>query len=139
MNTDKHGLLRSDLTEPLIRLFYEVYNDLGHGFLESVSERALSVALTHARIPHATQRPLVVRFRGEVVGDFRADIVVNEAVLLEIKAARTLDPSHDSQVLNYLRGTNLEIGLLLNFGPKPQVKRFLFDNPRKSPFRVHPC
>lgn len=84
------------------------------------------------------QRPLAVSFRGEIVGDFRADLIVADAVMVELKAARAIDPAHEAQVLNYLRATNIEVGLLLNFGPSPQIKRYTYDNPRKQ-IRVHPC
>jgi GxxExxY protein len=109
-----------------------VYKELGHGFLESVYEEAMSIALTQSGLSAERQIPLKVAFRGVVVGDFRADMLVENAVLLELKAGRQLDPSHEAQLLNYLRATEIEVGELLNFGPKPQFKRLAFDNCRKQ-------
>jgi GxxExxY protein len=132
MNADQRGLKCRDLTEKIIGVFYEVYNELGHGFLESVYESAMALALSQAGLNVERQSPLQVRFRGAVVGDFRADMLVERAILLELKAGRDLDPSHEAQLLNYLRASEIEIGLLLNFGPKPQFKRLVFENSRKE-------
>ncbi len=121
----------------MLRVFYEVYNELGNGFLESVYHSALDLALRESGIQVASQVAIPVYFRGRTVGDFRADLIVNEAVLLELKAIQSLDRTHESQVLNYLYATPLEVALLLNFGPKPEFKRFVLDNRRKN-IRVHP-
>lgn len=137
MNTDKHGseeeLIHHDLTEAVIGVFYDVYNELGHGFLETVYHKAMEIALRAAGFQVASEVPIPVFFRGQRVGDFSADILVNDAVLLELKAVREFDPSHEAQLLNYLRGTHIEVGLLLNFGPKPSIRRRLFTNDRKRP------
>jgi GxxExxY protein len=130
-------LKHSEPTERVLGVFYDVYNELGHGFLESVYEEAMAVALGQAGLGVQPQIPLKVAFRGTVVGDFRADLLVEKSVLLELKAVRVLDPLHEAQLLNYLRATEIEIGLLLNFGPRPQFKRLAFNNSRKK-FRVHP-
>jgi GxxExxY protein len=132
MNTDIHGLKHQELTHKIIGVFYEVYNELGYGFLESVYEKALAVALAQAGLRVERQLPIPVWFRGHQVGDFAADLLVEQAVLLELKAAREFDSSHEAQLLNYLRATSIEVGPLLNFGPKPQFKRIVFDNERKS-------
>ena len=140
MNTDEHRsgkeengeeYLHEALTGRVIGVFYDVYNELGHGFLESVYHQAMVVALTDAGLVVESKPGVPVFFRGRTVGEFEADVVVEGKVLLELKAARGLDPAHEAQLLNYLRATTIEVGLLLNFGPKPQVKRLLFDNPRK--------
>ena len=131
MNTDEHGYKHEELTGKIIKIFYEVYNELGYGFLESVYEKVMVIALRVAGLQAEPQKAIEVWFRGERVGEFSADILVESLVLLELKAARALDPSHEAQLLNYLRATNVEVGLLLNFGPKPQIKRFVFDNDRK--------
>lgn len=120
-----------ELTRRIIGVFFEVYNELGHGFLESVYVEALALALRQAGLTVKREFPLTVRFRNRVVGEFRADLVVAGAVLVEAKACQCLHPSHQAQALNYLRATVLEVGLLLNFGPRPSVKRLLFDNPLK--------
>ena len=132
MNAEERGLKHRELTEKIIGVFYEVYNELGHGFLESVYEEAMAVALPQAELKLERQVPLRVTFRGAVVGDFRADLLVDNAVLLELKAAREIEPVHEAQLLNYLRATQIEVGLVLNFGPKPQFKRLVFENSRKE-------
>ncbi len=137
MNADQRGLKHRELTEKIIGVFYDVYNELGHGFLESVYEEAMAVALPQGGLRVERQVPLRVTFRGIVIGDFRADLLVEDSVLLELKAARDIDPAHEAQLLNYLRATEIEVGLLLNFGPKPQFKRLVFENSRKE-IRVHP-
>jgi len=131
MNADEHGYKHEELTGKIIKTFYDVYNELGYGFLEAAYEKAMVIALRAAGMQAEPQKAIEVWFRGDRVGEFAADIVVESLVLLELKAARALDPSHEAQLLNYLRATNVEVGLLLNFGPKPQIKRFVFDNDRK--------
>src|SRR5712672_2954551 len=132
MDTDKHGFKHKEVTEKIIRVFYDVYNELGHGFLESVYERSMEVALNSMGIKVRRQIEIPVSFRGQRVGDFTADMLVEDCVLLELKAARSLDTSHTAQLLNYLLATEIEVGLLLNFGLRPEFKRLIFDNPRKS-------
>lgn len=119
----------SALTETITGVFYDVYNELGFGFLESVYRRAL--ALRDKGLVVAEEVPVSVLFRGRNVGDFKADLVVNDVVLLELKTAENIVGAHESQVINYLRATHLELGLVLNFGPKPQVRRLLLDNMHK--------
>jgi GxxExxY protein len=132
MDTDKHGFKHKETTDKIIRVFYEVYNELAHGFLESVYERSLEIGLTSLRLKVLRQIQIPVWFRGKPVGDFTADMLVEDYVLLELKAARNLDAAHQAQLLNYLRATEIEVGLLLNFGLKPEFKRLIFDNPRKA-------
>ena len=132
MNTGAHRFKHGEITQKIIRVFYEVYNELGHGFLESVYEKSLQIALTSAGAKAQTQIEIPVSFRGQCVGKFTADLLVDDCVLVELKAARTLDSSHEAQLLNYLRATDIEVGLLLNFGFKPEFKRLVFDNPRKA-------
>jgi GxxExxY protein len=121
-----------EVTEKIIGVFYEVYNELGPGFLESVYEQAMLIALSQAGLHVAQQQPITVHFRGQVVGEFRADIVVNSVVIVELKASRAMESAYEAQIMHYLRATNVEIGLLMNFGPKPEFKRFIYDNERKS-------
>jgi len=131
MNADTRGLKHKELTETIIGVFFEVYNELGHGFLESVYEKAFEVALASKGLDVRRQIQVSVWFRGQKVGDFVADVLVNQSVLLELKAARALDSSHEAQLLNYLRATEIEVGLLFNFGIKPEFRRLAFDNSRK--------
>ena len=129
MKTDlKHGLI----TDRILKVFYEVYNELGHGFLESVYHRSLVLALKSVGLNVSSRVSIPVWFRGTRVGRFEADILVEGCVLLELKAARMLDSSHRAQLLNYLRATEIEVGLLLNFGEKPEFKRVIFDNLKKQ-------
>lgn len=129
MNTDlKHGLI----TDKILRVFYDVYNELGHGFLESVDQRSLVLALRSVGLNVCCRVDIPVWFRGTQVGHFEADLLVESCVLLELKAVRTLDSSHRAQLVNYLRATEIEVGLLLNFGEKPEFKRVIFDNLKKK-------
>jgi len=132
MNADTRGLKHKELTEAIIGVFYEVYNELGHGFLESVYEKAFELALRDRGLDVKSQIEVPVWFRGHAVGDFTADILVERKILLELKAVRTLDSAHEAQLLNYLRATEIEVGLLFNFGIKPEFKRLAFDNSRKK-------
>jgi len=127
----------SELTDLIIGTFYEVYGELGFGFLESVYRNALRLVLIDKGLTVEQEAPVTVFFRGRNVGDSRADLIVNGVVLLELKTAEQIVPAHESQVLNYLRSTALELGLILNFGPKPQVRRLLLDNLRKHTKAKH--
>lgn len=121
-----------ELTYKIIGVFYDVYNELGHGFLESVYQKSLGLALKSAGFDACWPIAIPVSFRGQQVGYFEGDMLVEKSVLLELKAVRALDGSHQAQLLNYLRATDIEVGLLLNFGVKPEVKRLVFENSRKA-------
>ncbi len=123
----------SELTEQIIGAVYDVYNEMGFGFLESVYRNALHLALLEKGLAVEPEFPITVFFRGKNVGNFQADLLVNKSVLVELKTSETILPIHEAQVLNYLRATSLELGLLLNFGPKPQVRRLVLENRRKHP------
>jgi len=125
-------LKHADVTEKIIGVFYDVYNEMGYGFLECVYEESLVIALREAGLAANRQIPLPVWFRGHKVGEFRADLLVENCVLLDLKSARSLDPAHEAQLLHYLKSTEIEIGMLLNFGARPQFRRLLFDNERKK-------
>jgi len=126
----------SELTEKIIGVFYDVYNELGYGFLESTYSEAMSVALQQAGLHAAREISVPVWFRGVKIGQDFADLMVQNSVLLELKTARTLESAQEAQLLHYLRAT--ERGLLLNFGVRPQFRRLLFDNDRKQ-IRENPC
>ncbi|MBZ5681841.1 MAG: GxxExxY protein [Acidobacteriia bacterium] len=136
MTWDPESYKHQELTQAIILVFYEVYNELGHGFLESVYEEAMAIALVQKGLSVSRRNPLPVWFRGQQVGDFRADLVVNDAVIVELKAARNLESAHEAQLLNYLRASDIEVGLLLNFGPTPKIKRMVFGNERKTQLLV---
>ena len=120
-----------ELTQKIIGIYYDVYNELGTGFLESVYQKSLALALESAGLTVCSRIDIPVWFRGHQVGQFEGDLLVENCVLLELKAARALGSAHQAQLLNYLRATELEVGLLLNFGPKPEFKRVAYDNSRK--------
>jgi GxxExxY protein len=137
MQLNSESLKHHELTEKVIGVFFDVYNELGHGFLESVYEEALAVALGEAGLEVQRQVPVPVWFRRRQIGDFKADLLVDNKVLLELKAARTIDLAHEKQLLHYLRATDIEVGLLLDFGTKPQFRRLVYENERKR-IRVDP-
>ena len=120
-----------ELTDAIICCFYTVYNTLGFGFLEKVYENALLAELQNRGITATAQSPISVFYGNTQVGEFFADIVVERVVIIEIKAVKSLVAEHEAQLLNYLKATEVEVGLLLNFGPQPQVKRRCFENSRK--------
>jgi|SRR5271166_4473416 len=138
MELASSGLKHEQLTQRIIGVFYDVYNELGYGFLESVYEESLVIALRETGLAVDRQVPVPVWFRGQKVGEFRADVLVENNVLLELKSSRTLEPAHEAQLLHYLKSTDVDIGLLLNFGIRPQFRRLLFDNERKK-IRENPC
>ena len=121
-----------ELTYKIIGVYFDVYNELGHGFLESVYQRSLRLALESAGLTVRNYVKIPVWFRGQRVGMFEGDMLVQDLVLLELKTARCLDRSHYSQILNYLRATDIEVGILLNFGLKPEYKRLVLDNESKT-------
>lgn len=130
--SSRPNLPHSDITELIIKAFYRVYNELGYGFLEKVYENALVIALQDLGLSVAQQVPIIVHFAGRVVGKYEADLIVNDVVIVELKAARAISPEHEAQLLNYLKATRCEIGLLLNFGVEAEFKRKAFDNTRKG-------
>ena len=131
MNADYQDFKYRELTEKIIKIFYMVYNKLGYGFLEKVYENAMMIELKKDGIPAVAQSAIEVFYEGKIIGEYAADILVDNKVIVEIKASRSLVEDNEAQVLNYLKATNIEVGLLLNFGPKPEVKRKAFDNSRK--------
>ncbi|HYN15149.1 MAG TPA: GxxExxY protein [Terriglobales bacterium] len=137
MYADERGLKHPEITEKLIGIFFNIYNELGHGFLESVYEQAFSISLAERGIFFERQVAVPVWFRGRQIGDFRADLMVERKVIVELKTGRAIDPGWEKQLLNYLRATEVEVGLLFNFGPEPQFRRFVFGNERKQ-IRVTP-
>lgn len=115
------------LTEKIIGVFYEVYNTLGYGFLESVYKNSMLVALKNAELEAVAEWPIEVWFQGESVGNFRADVLVDDKVILELKTGRTIEDKHVAQTLNYLKASRINVGLLMNFGHEPKFERLFFD------------
>lgn len=130
MTTDsgpKRGYKHSDITEKAIGPAYTVYSALGHGFLEKVYENALAIELGKQGVGVKQQEPVLVRYDGLVVGEYVADMVVDGKVIVEVKAQGSLDGAHEAQLINYLKATGIEVGLLINFGPRIGIKRRVFD------------
>ncbi len=138
-------MLYAEMTDKIISAFYKVYNTLGYGFLEKVYENALAFELKQAGLKVMQQQNIRVYYEKQVVGDYFADIIVNDRVIMEIKAAEGLREEHKAQLINYLKATDKEIGLLLNFGKKAEFKRVIFTNDRKEIIDIqssnscHPC
>lgn len=119
------------LTDRIIGAFYDVYNALGSGFLEKVYERALLIELEQRVLTVEAQKPIKVNYKGNLVGEYFADICVENTIIIEIKAVDKLKPEHEMQLVHYLKATGIEVGLLFNFGPTPEVKRKLWT--KKNP------
>jgi GxxExxY protein len=120
----KHQLL----TDQLIKAFFKVYNTLGYGFSERVYQNALVIELRRRGLAVAPQAPIKVYYEGELVGEYFADLLVNDLVILELKAVGFLAAEHGTQLINYLKASHLEVGLVMNFGPKPEFQRRVFDH-----------
>ena len=125
-------MLQGDLSNQIIRAYYNVYNTLGYGFLEKVYENALIIELQRLNLHGRTQVPLKVFYLEQRVGDYFADIIVEDAIILELKAADALCEEHEAQLINYLRATSIEVGFLFNFGKKPEFRRKIFENKYKK-------
>lgn len=118
-------LIHGEITGEIVGAFYEVYNELGSGFVESVYLRALEFALIARGIPSEREAPITVVFKGEAVGHFRADLIVDGKVIVEAKAATQIVPIHEVQLVNYLRATGIAVGFVLNFGPRATFRRLV--------------
>lgn len=124
-------MLQEELTKQVIGAFYKVYNTLGYGFLEKVYERSMCIELRKSGFKVESQKPIVVFYENENVGDYFADIVVNDTLIIEMKAAEAIAEEHENQLINYLKATDMEVGLLFNFGKKPEFRRKIFTNDKK--------
>ena len=125
------NLLHKDTTDIILKSFYKVYNNLGYGFLEKVYENAFLYELRNQGLDCEKQKPIKVYYEQIQVGEYYADIIVNECIILELKAAESIAEEHEFQLINYLKATEIEIGLLLNFGKNPEFKRKIFTNNKK--------
>ena len=135
---DRMQLLHYDLTEKIIGVFYDVYRELGSGFLERICQSAMVIALREAGLTVLEGVSYPVHFRGQLLGTFRPDIVVNDLVLVEIKSKSALHPHDEAQAINYLRVSHLEVALIMNFGPKPEHNRRVLTNDRKTGITTTP-
>ncbi|MEK6616542.1 MAG: GxxExxY protein [Bacteroidota bacterium] len=130
MNTDNYK--HSEITEKIIKAFYKVYNTLGYGFLEKVYENALFIELVAMELFVEKQKQIKVYYEGKEVGEYFADLLVEDCVIVELKASESLCEEHEFQLINYLKATDIEVWLLLNFGKKPEIKRKVFSNRREK-------
>ncbi|MEZ5012955.1 MAG: GxxExxY protein [Chitinophagales bacterium] len=135
MESEKSNLLHAGLSKKIIETYFKVYNKLGYGFLENVYEKSLLIELHNAGLNSIRQKKLKVYYDDHEVGLYFADILVENKIIIEIKAAKGLLPEHENQLLNYLKATEIEVGLLINFGTKPEFRRKIFENKFKYPFR----
>ena len=126
--------LHQDITDKIIKAFYNVYNRLGYGFLEKVYENAMMIELPSLGLNCQKQKPISVSFKGYTVGEYFADIIVEDKVIIELNAAEGIAEAFEAQLLNYLRATKIEVALLLNFGKEPGIKRKIFENKYKDQF-----
>ncbi len=122
----------SDLTGKILKAFYQLHKEMGYGFSEKVYQAALAILLVEMGLVVEQQKPIRVYYHGKVIGEYIADMVINGVVLLELKAVESLNDSHAAQMLNYLKATEIEVGLLINFGPKAEFRRKIYDNARKG-------
>src|SRR5262249_2449918 len=133
LDGDDDGLLHRELTGRIIGVFFEVHRELGFGFAEAVYSRAMEIALREAGLETEREVPVVVFFRGRRIGRYRADHRVESTVILEMKSSERMDASVEAQLLNLLKGTPVEVGLVLHFGPRAAFKRVIMTNDRKGP------
>lgn len=122
----------ADVTEAIVRTFLTVYNTLGYGFAEKIYHGSMLIELRRNGLSVCSEQPISVQYRGTVVGEFFADIVVNDCVVIELKAVRELIDEHRAQLLNYLKSSRYEVGMLLNFGKEPQYERKAYENKSKG-------
>ena len=125
------SILHQELTKSIIKIFYEVYNELGYGFLERVYQNAMYYELKVNGFKVEAQKKIKVYYKEIEVGDYFADIIVNDLIILELKAQQDLVEANEFQLINYLKSTSCEVGLLLNFGKKPEFVRKIYQNNRK--------
>ena len=124
-------MLHEKLTEVVLKSYYKVYNTLGYGFLEKVYENAMLIELKRNGIAAVAQKNIKVYYESEEVGDYFADILIEDKIIVELKSTEKLSESHEAQLLNYLKATEIEVGMLMNFGKKPEFKRKIFTNDNK--------
>lgn len=126
------ALLHKEITEKIIKAYYKVYNTLGYGFLEKVYENAMAIELRKMGLEVKCQYPITVYYESEIVGEYFADLIVNDIVVIVLKASKSLLEEHECQLINYLKATKIELGLVLNFGKEAEYKRKVFMNKFKK-------
>jgi GxxExxY protein len=131
-NSNLESMLHKEITEEIIKAYYAVYNELGYGFLEKVYQNAILEELKTKGFEVEAQKKILVHYKEKIVGEYYADIIVNNKVIIELKSCETLLQEHEIQLLNYLKATEIEVGLLLNFGKRVAFKRKIFTNNNKK-------
>lgn len=126
------NLQHKTITDAILKVFYDVYNELGYGFLEKVYQNAMYFELRSQGYKVEAQKQIKVYFKEKLVGEYFADLLVEDKVIVELKACELLMNAHVAQLMNYLKATSVEVGLVLNFGEAPEFKRIIFTNDRKS-------
>lgn len=125
------NLLHKTITDKILKVYYEVYNELGHGFLEKVYQNAMYFELKSLGYKVEAQKPIKVYFKSQLVGEYHSDLLVEDKVIVELKATELIMNVHVAQIMNYLKATPIEVGILLNFGEEPEFKRLIYTNDRK--------
>jgi len=125
-------LKHKELTDQIIQSFYKVYNELGTGFLETIYENSLVIVLRERGLKVDQQKDLKVKFRDVIVGDYRTDLIIDDKIIIEIKAVSKLIKAHEAQLIHYLKATGIEVGIILNFGDSPEFKRMIFSKNKKG-------
>ena len=133
----KENYMHSDITEKIIKSFYNVYNELGYGFLEKVYEKAMMIELKDTGLERKRQQAVEVQYKNQNVGDYFPDIIVEDNVIVELKAVKNIIKEHEIQLVNYLKATNIEVGLILNFGPEAKVTRRVLSKEYKNKIKNH--
>lgn len=128
---EQEELVPKELIDIILKHFYRIYNDLGYGFLERVYQNALYFALMDEGLKCEVETPIKVYYDGRVVGEYRADILVENCIILELKASEEFNLAYENQLINYLKATDIEVGYILNFGKKPKYSRKVYSNNRK--------
>lgn len=128
--------MHKEISKPILKIFYDVYNELGYGFLEKVYQNAMYFELKAQGYKVEAQKQIKVYFRNQLVGEFYADLLIEDKIIVELKACEYLISSHIAQLINYLKSTQIEVGLLLNFGETPDFKRLVYTNNRKSNLKI---
>ncbi len=126
------NLLHKKITDDILKTYYDVYNQLGYGFLEKVYQNAMYFELKSKGYKVEAQKQIKVYFKNQLVGEYYTDLLIEDKIILELKACEVLMNVHVAQLMNYLKATNIEVGLLLNFGEEPEFKRIIFTNDRKT-------
>ena len=122
----------AEITDLIVKAYYAVYHTLGYGFLEKVYLKALTIELTRMGLDVMTEHRIPVYYGGQLIGEYIADMVVAGKIIIELKAVRVLAPEHEAQLLNYLKASTFEVGMLMNFGPRPDIRRKIYDNENKG-------